>query len=304
MSAGLITTSTFPALLVEQLRLTFGLEYEEYPTEFEAFYDMEKSNKAFEFYQEVGGLQLFKVKPQGQNINFDTPGQGFLTTLTNVSYGNGFAVTHEMEEDDLYNVINKLPKDLAMSARQTKEIFAQNVLNDGFTTLTVGADGVCLFNVSHPTIDAGVYKNRPTLGSSLSETSLNTDCVNISNLINARGRKIMVVGKLLVIPRELENTAKKLLISTHEAATANNAINPFARQGGLLPKGYKTCHFLTNPAAYFIRTSCDGLVYQNREDIRFMEDVEKRQLVKIFTAFYRAAWGWYDPRSIYGNPGS
>lgn len=299
-----MNTSNFPALLFPQLKEVFGLNYKSYNLQFPKVFDTETSDKYTELRQEVGAFGLFQVKPQGQNSALDQGGQGFQTALTNIIYSLGFEVTHELVEDDQYGVIRRYPKELAVSAQQTKDVVAQNILNNGFDTNYPGADGLPLFSTAHiVALTNGTYANRPASGSSLSETALRFARTTISNLVDSKGKKIMVQGRKLIVPPNLVFTARKLLKSTYEAETANNAINPTGPGQGELPEGIVELNFLSSDVAWFIRTDAPGLIYQNREENRFMEEMQVRALVKQFFSYYRCAFGWYDPRSAYGNPG-
>lgn len=299
-----MNTSMFPALLYPQLKEIYGLEYDNYPLQFPMVFDTESSDKYTELRQELGAFGLFQAKPQGSNANLDQGGQGFQTVMTNIAYSLGFEVTHELEADDQYGQIRKFPKELAISAQQTKDVVAQNILNNGFDTNYPGADGLPLFSTSHiVALTNGTIANRPTSGSSLSETALRFARTTISNFVDAKGKKIMVKGRKLVVPPNLVYTARKLLKSTYEAETANNAVNPVGPGMGELPEGIVELNFLSSDVAWFIRTDAPGIIYQNREEYRLMEDTQVRAMVKQYFAYYRCAFGWYDWRSMFGNPG-
>lgn len=303
---GPVTTSNFQSLLDPGvLTEVFGTKYNEFPLEYTAAFDTKPSRRKYEVYQEIGGVGLHVQKNEGVAMTLDTPGQGYQTIIQNISYGLGFQVTHEMIQDDQYDEIMSLTRDLAFSARQTQEIVAQNVLNNGTSGSYLGADGVPLFSTAHPySISGGTGQNRPTSASSLSETSLNTDLVNIALFKDPAGKKIMVQAKTLIVPPALDFQSIKLLQSNYEAQTAQNAVNPLGRQYGLFPEGHKVFHFLTSASAYFIKTNQEGMVCQLREEVRFMPDQVVRQMVREFMSFYRKGFGWFDWRSMYSNPGA
>lgn len=298
-----MNSSNFPSLLTKQLTLIFGQERDQYPLTYPKYFDEINSNQSFEQYQEVGAFKKFTAKAQGTNSNLQNAAQGLKTILTNISYSSGFEVTHELQEDDLYNIIQSFPGDLAQAGMRTKEIVATNILVNAFNVSFPGVDGLPLASVAHPTIDGPTYANRPVNGASLSETSLRDDFIGIQNLVDSRGEKMMATPQCLIIEKTNRFQAQKLMLSTHEVATANNAINPVGPGTDYFPKGYVVPQYLTSPFAYFIRTNVKGLIFQNREDYRLMDVTVIRQLVQQYIGFYRAAWGWYDPRSIWCNPG-
>ena len=297
----LITTSSIQQLLYDGIKKVYGLEYDQFKLQFPQVFDTITSDRASEKYQEEGAFGLFQVKAQGQNSSLDDAGDGYQTVLTNIAFSLGFDITHEAEVDDRYNEVKKYPVKLARSAQQTKETVAANIFNNGFDTNYPGADGQPLFSLSHLVTLTGVtFKNRPTNQMSLTESALKTADTDISRFVDAKGMKIMAKTKTLVVPRALSWTAKQLLNSDFQAMTANNAINPIK---GEYMDGYQVMDYLSSDKAWFIRTNVDGLVYQMREDLRLMDKDQVRAYVHMFVAYYRCAFGWYDPRSVYGTSG-
>lgn len=298
----MITTSSIQQLLYDGIKRIYGLTYDEYPLQFTQIFETITSERASEKYQEEGAFGLFSVKPQGQNAALSDAGDGYQTQLQNIAYALGFQITHEAQEDDRYAEMRKLPMQLAKSAQDTKETVAANILNNGFDSNYPGEDGQPLFSLSHlVTLTGGTFKNRPTNQMSLTETALKTADTDISRFVDAQGKKINAKTQTLVVPRALSWTAKQLLQSDFQAMTANNSINPVK---GEYMNGSVTMDYLSSDTAWYIRTNVDGLVYQLREDRRLMEKDEVRSLVKEFIAYYRCAFGWYDPRAIYGTTGA
>src|SRR5690606_38343341 len=67
--------------------------------------------------------------------------------------------------------IADMSEKLGRSAKETQEIAAMNVINNGFTT-ELTADDVSLFNSAHPMPRGGTFRNTLTVASDLSESSL------------------------------------------------------------------------------------------------------------------------------------
>ena len=163
------TTSTLSELVFPGLKGIFGDQYDTWQAEYTQFMDIVPSGKSFEDYQELTGFGLVPEKPEGANVSFDDPIQGFKTTLANISYGLGFRVTQEMMDDDLYNKINSMPKMLAFSVMQTVETLNANLLNNGFNALFPGADGEPLFSLVHPNPGGGTFSNTLATPADLSD---------------------------------------------------------------------------------------------------------------------------------------
>ena len=77
-----------------------------------------------------------------------------------------------MMDDDLYEKINKMPKQLAMSVAQTVETEAALILDRGFNSSFLGFDGVELFSRLHPLPGFGTFANEPATPGDLSMTML------------------------------------------------------------------------------------------------------------------------------------
>jgi hypothetical protein len=57
----------------------------------------------------------------------------------------------------------------------------------------------------------------------------------------------------LIVPKELQFTAERILKTPLRTATADNDINAIKNMG-MIPEGYRVNHFLTDTDAFFIMT--------------------------------------------------
>ena len=186
------------------------------------------------------------------------------------------------------------------------ETIAMNRLNTAFSTASadVLASGVALCSASHPVAAGGTFSNIASTPAALSETSLIASQTSIGRFVDPAGNNINVKGDLLVVPVDSDVQAQKLLFSTLTVGSANNDLNPFGRSYGRLPKGYVSSSYLEDLNSFFIRTNVKGLVFQEREKPRVMEDFKINNLANQVTSFFRCGVGAYDPRSIFGNAGA
>lgn len=309
-----INTGSFAKALWPGIKAWFGQTYKEWPEEYKMLFDEESSTKAYEEEVGVSGFGLAAEKSEGSGILFDEASQSFVMRYQNKTYSLGFAITQEMIEDNQYNlsVIGKQQsKALAFSMRQTKEILAANIYNRAFNSSYVFGDGATLIactngggSTSHPTKVGGSFTNGPVVNADLSEASLEQACIDIAGFTNDRGLKISVMPKSLIIPKELMFEAERILKSTLQNDTVNNAINAL-RSTGMFTGGAKVNHYLTDADAWFIRTNCpDGMKYMNRVDTEFGMDNDFDTTNAKFRARFRCAFGVTDPRGIYGSPGA
>ena len=154
-----ITTGSFAKALWPGINAWYGKAYTEYPVEHTQLFDSYKSTKNYEEDMGITSFGLASVKPEGTSVTYDSERQAYVTRYTNVVYGNGFVITREMVEDDLYDVVGqKRAKGLAFSMRQTKEIIGANVYNRAFTAGFTGGDGSILAVSTHANVVKCTHK--------------------------------------------------------------------------------------------------------------------------------------------------
>lgn len=281
----------------------FGQEYKEHPVEYTALFDTFKSRKAWEEDVGTSGFGLFQVKGQGVPISYDTNRQGFVSRYTMITYGLGFQITKETIEDDQYDVaMEKGGRGLAFSIRQTKEVLGAQVYDRAFNSTYLGGDGLELLSLLHVNVTGGTYANELAVAADISEASLEQAVIDLMKLKNDRQLNIAVLPQSLIIPVDLWAEAEKILKTTQEVGTANNTVNVVR---GKFSKGAVVNHYLTDPDAWFIRTNVrDGMKYfVRREDTFDMDDDFDTDNAK-YKATYRCAFGWTDPRGLFGSPGA
>ena len=135
----------------------------------------------------------------------------------------------------------------------TKQVKGAEVLNSAFSTSQLGGDGVVLCSTAHPTVSGTDLVNTFTTQADLSETSLEDALIKIAAFIDERGLRIAIQGRKLIIPKELQFTAERILKSPLRVGTADNDINAINAMN-MIPEGYRINHFLNDVNAFFIIT--------------------------------------------------
>jgi hypothetical protein len=296
------TRSTLPDLLFPGLHALFGTEYAKHPTEYSRIFDVRMSKQAYEKVVELTGLGLASVKAEGASIVYDTPGQGPKTDFVHVTYGLGFIMTREAEEDNLYkNVAENNTKALSWSMRTTKEIVHANILNRAQTAAYAGGDGQELVSADHPTAN-GTQSNLLT-PADLTEASLEDAMTTIMQAKNSRGLPIALRPvRLIVGPGQIFN-ATRILESSGRSDTADNDVNAI-KALGLVPE-IVVNHYLDDPDAWFIQTNVpNGLISFQRRALDLEKDSDFDTENRKHKATERYSAGWGDFRAIYGNAGN
>lgn len=303
--SSIINTGTFTKALWPGVNAWYGKVYDEFKPEWPDLFDKHTSRRAYEEDVGVTGFGLASVKPEGQPITYDSVSQGFTTRYTHVVYANGFVITEEMVDDDLYDVIGKARAEaLAFSMRSTKETVAANVYNRAFNSSYTFGDGKEMCATDHPNVTGGTWSNELTTAAALSEAALEQACIDLMKFTNDRGLKINVQPQSLIIPVDLLFEAERILKTDGRVGTANNDINAL-RVMGKFPKGVKVNHYLTSTTAWFIRTNApNGLKLFERKADSFAADNDFDTSNAKFKASMRFSVGITDPRAIFGTPGA
>ena len=303
--SGVINTGHFGKLLWPGINAIYGKAYNDYPVEYTDLFDVHKSTKAYEEDVMLSSFGLMAEKPEGSAIQYDTEQQGFISRYTHTTYALGFIVTEEAYEDDQYDVVaDRRARALARSARQTKETVAANVYNRAFNSSYTGGDGKELCATDHPNVAGGTWSNESATNADLSEAALEQAIIDIMDWEDDRGLIIAAMPEKLIIPPELIFTAERILESPLRYNTANNDVNAL-KNLGKFRGGATVNHYLTDPDAWFIRTNIDnGMKFFERKADSFAEDNDFDTNNAKFKASWRGAFGWSDPRGVYGSQGS
>jgi hypothetical protein len=282
----------------------FGLEYDRYENEHAEIFEEETSDRAFEEEVMLGGFTSAPVKEEGTAITFDDAQETYTARYTHETIALAFSITEEAIEDNLYDrLAARYTKALARSMAQTKQIKAAAILNNAFDTTAPIGDGAALCSSAHPSL-SGNQRNQLSVAADLNETSLEQMLIDIAGITDERGLKVAIRGVKLVIPKELQFIAERLLNSDLRPGTADNDTNA-NRSMGMLPEGAVVNHFLTDTDAYFILTDApNGFKMFNRSPIKTAMEGDFDTGNMRFKARERYSFGVSDWRSVFGTAGA
>ena len=286
------------------LNALFGLEYNRYDNEAAAIFTTETSDRAFEEEVMLSGFAGAAAKSEGAMVTYDNATEVYTSRYTNETVALAFAITEEAIEDNLYDrLAARYTRALARSMAHTKQVKGATILNNMFTSGT-GGDGVVLGSAVHPLASGGTFSNILATAADLSETSLEQALINIAGFVDERGLKIALQGLRMIIPKEVQFTADRILKSPLRPGTADNDINA-VRNLGMVPQGYFVNHYLADTDAWFIMTDApNGLKHFVRAPIKTAIEGDFDTGNVRFKARERYVFGWSDPRGIFGTPGA
>ena len=291
------------------LNALFGLEYKQYADQTKDIYVTESSDRAFEEEVMLSGFGDAAVKPEGQNVSFDTAQETYTARYTMETIALAFAITEEAIEDNLYDRLSsRYTKALARSMSNAKEVKGAAPLNNGLPAIAAGTafqtgDGVNLFSTAHPTI-AGTVANTLSTQADLNETSLEQSLIDIAAMTDERGLRIAAKGVKMIIPSANQFNAERLMKSQGRTQTADNDINAINSMG-MIPQGYRVNHFLTDADSFYIITDVpNGMKHFERTPLTTSMEGDFDTGNVRYKARERYSFGVSDFRGIFGCEGA
>ena len=98
----------------------------------------------------------------------------------------------------------------------------------------------------------------------LNETSLEDALISIAGFVDERGMKVALRGMKLILPRQLQFIAERIMVSNLRVGTADNDTNAI-KSMGMVPDGYAVNDFLSDPDAWWVKTDAPrGFIHFER----------------------------------------
>lgn len=260
-------------------------------------YGMEKSNKAVEYDLGVGGMG--DLEEFTGTIGYGDFKQQYRTSYTHREWVKGIKIERKLVDDDLYNIINKRPMQLAMVAKRTREKHGASLFNSAFnTSVFTGGDSQALC------ADAHTYVGTSTTVDNAGSTALSATAVEATRLLmraftDETDNLLTARGDTLLVPPALEETAWEIVTSNGKLATANNDPN--------FSKGkYKVIvwDYLSDSNNWFMidgRMAKLYLKWFNRIPVEFNKDKDFDTYISKWSVYNRYSYGFSGFPWIYGH---
>ena len=288
------------------LNALFGMEYDRYENQHAEIYTTESSDRAFEEEVMLSGFGAAPNKSEGNAVNFDDAGEAYTARYNNETIALAFSITEEAIEDNLYDRLgSRYTRALARSMAHTKQVKAASILNNAFTGgASAGGDGVALCSTAHPLVNGGTLSNTPAVAADLNETSLEDALISIAGYVDERGLKVALRGMKLILPRQLQFIAERIMVSNLRVGTADNDANAIKTMG-MVPDGYAVNDFLNDPDAWWVKTDAPrGFIHFERTPMATNMESDFDTGNMRYKARERYSFGFSDPRCVFGSPGA
>lgn len=221
----------FGSTMLPALEELFRSELDMHPSRREELFKVVSTDRDIWQSSELHDMPLFEELPEGTDYSFKRPKQGANKTMTVVKYGLGFSISEEAVDDGKFDFIADAVRKMARSARESQEIAAMNIINNGFTTSTT-ADGLSLFNTAHTLPSGLTFRNRASVDVDLSPSSLDAALTDFeTQFIGDSGIIYRVMPKILVVHPSQKRYALELIGSELKADTTNNNMNSLKDDG-------------------------------------------------------------------------
>lgn len=305
----------FGLLLEPKLRKVFYDTYKEVPEQFSKIYNVKTSKKAKETDYGVGAFRPWtqfgnKMSTVGDStlmpqIKYQKIHPGLERTYVHEEFASGFMVERKFVDDEMYDVIEKLPKDLARAGRYKVELDAVTPFNEALkATPTANIyDNKPLFSHEHPLVET---KNADgttitVKGDNLIDGTLSADTLKAALLLGRKqvdeaGKLIVMSFDTLVVPPALEWLAMELTKTTGKPGTELNDINVLKGSLNVI-----VWDFLTKEDACFIMDSKNhqaNFFWRVKPDFQSEKDFDS--LVKKYNGYMRYSYGFSDWRGFIG----
>jgi len=203
-----LTTSDFPVLFADILDRQLLADYQQVPSQWRTY---ARAGSVRDFRQVKrfavdGGLALLDEVPERTDYPEESLPDASPFTYSVTKKGKRFQLTWETLINDDLGVMQRLPRNLAVSARNSEEHFATGLF------ATSSGPNSTFFSAGHANIVTG--------NPALSVSALTTAFTVLSSQKDADGNPILVDAAVLMVPPALEVTAQNIINATEILAAA------------------------------------------------------------------------------------
>lgn len=221
----------YGSTMLPVLEEVFRAEIAQHPSQRERLFKIVSTDRDIYQATEIHDMDLFNEISEGSEYSFKRTKQGASKTLTVLKYGLGFSISEEAVDDGKFDMIADMTKKAARSAKESQEINAANIFNNGFSSVTT-ADGLSLFNAAHTLPSGLTFRNKLSVDAELSVTSLEQMLLDFeTQFIGDSGMLYNIKPVALWCHPSNKRYALELIGSDLKADTADNNMNSFKGEG-------------------------------------------------------------------------
>jgi hypothetical protein len=271
-------------------------------------FEVDTTKKPFEEYTSLTGIGLAPRKEQFQQIAIDVPKQNYTKRINLLQYAIMVPVSEEalrwLNSGGMSVKQFLKPSEMtAESMKVTNEILAADIFGNAFsTTVGLGPDGLSLVNSAHKLGRGGTGSNY--IGKvSLSQTGLEAALIQGRKMPDDVGLPVGVGDgeKLVIIQEDERYNAIRIITSTLQSNTTNNAVN--ALKNDIKIENVKSNRYLPSTSNWFIRNQGveNALICLQEVEADMRDHGDDKRYVMYFSAYESIAFDWFEWRGVQGS---
>lgn len=295
----------FGSSMLPVLEELFRVEMEQHPSRRDALFKIVQHDRDIWQSSELQDMDLFSEISEGAEYSFKRPKQGASKTLSMSKFGLGFSVSEEMIEDGKFDLIADMTRKLARSAKESQEIQAMSVFNNGFSS-ELAWDGLSVFNSAHTLPSGTTFRNRLSVDADLSQTALDTALSDFeTQMIGDSGIIYNMRPRVLLVHPSQKRYAMELVGSDGKPDTADNNLNAFKSDNLVV---ISSPHLTDQDAWFLLAPPAEtGLRIVSRTPIETKAagpDVGFTSDSILYKSRYREKIGVTHAYGVFGSPGA
>lgn len=289
----------FSYLIAPGYRKVVFNTYKERPIEGKSLVNMNTSKRAYEEDFPIAGFGTLSTKPEGGSVNYQDALQGTPKRYTWNTYGQGFRITQEMMEDDLYGVMGaRMSAALGRSARNNLDVVLHAPFNNAFNTAYNGfVAGESLCSTTHALIRGGTFSNR--IDSDFDLIALQAALEHFHTLVDESSLPVLFIPKTIIHGVNDLWMVDQVLRTPNLPGTNMNDVNTVNKLG----LSAHLSHFLTDADAWFVQADQHDVNYFDRRAVTFTNSDDFHTGDALFKLTRRNGSGFGDWRGIWGSQG-
>jgi len=212
----------FADMLDPYIRMVYEREVLKGPDYASQIFTVDTTKLAEEHVTGIGAADM-PVEWQGQ-VNYATIDPLWKKTFRPVKYSTGIKIERELWDDAQHAEIRNMISSVMIAIHRFRQIHAHYLFNNAFTNAKT-PDGEPLCSASHPYSPYNSTTQSNVGSSALSVESLEATRVAMMNFKDDKGKKILRVPDLVIVPPALEKLAREIVYSTGRPDTADRVDN-------------------------------------------------------------------------------
>jgi hypothetical protein len=258
------------------------------------------TKQAFEEMLSEGDFGMAAIVDEATPIAYDDFTTPFSKRYYPLMRSIGFSVSKQAKYTDLYGIVAKPSKKLAMAMNKTKEQKVANIFINATSTTGqyAGPDGKALIATDHPTA-SGVWTNRPATDISFGALAAAQGIQELGLTKSHRGDPSPIVGPFMFVgPYNLMDQAHRVFESQLQAENNHNDKNVV---GSMVKRIHINPYFTFTASWFLVDIEQNPLFMLNRIPLGTDEDYDMDTKVFKFSIEEEYEANYKDGRGVWGS---